>query len=380
MAVGLTLAGTLGAQGLPPAAGTPGVAGEMRTVAGRVLSGSADSLKPIAGQMVVLHRISADSSGPVDSARTTAAGTYRFRYRLEGPRSMYIVSVRYSGVAYFTAPLREAAVTSPDGDISVYDTTSARFPLTVRARHFVIAPPEAGFRRVVDVFEVANDSNRTLVAGTEGLTWRVALPPDAHEPGTAGGDLPQEAFRFSGGNAELVIPFPPGSRQLVLTYGIPVQRNVTIPVSDAVSTLEVLMEGTGGRITGAGLTVEEPVSMEGRTFQRFTAATVPRGATFTINKSAGAGLGGNAGRVALLAVALVAVALGIVIGRRAPASTSGPLATPDALAREIAALDHVYASPARRKGDGDAYYQTRRAELVERLMDAQAVEERAPTA
>jgi hypothetical protein len=230
------------------------------------------------------------------------------------------------------------------------------------------------------VFEVANDSNRTLVAGTEGLTWRVSLPPDAHEPSTAGGDLPPEAFRFAGGNAELLIPFPPGSRQLVLTYGIPAQRNVTIPVSDAVSTLEVLLEGAGGRVTGAGLAVEEPVSMEGRTFQRFTAATVPRGATFTIGKPAGVGLGGNAGRVALLAVALVAVALGIVIGRRAPAAATERLATTDALAREIAALDRVYASPATRKGDGDAYYESRRTELVERLMDAQAVEERAPTA
>ena len=97
----------LSAQGLPPATGTPGVAGEMRTVAGRVLSGSRDSLSPVANQMVVLHRISADSSGPIDSARTSATGGYRFRYRLDGPRSMYIVSSRYAGIAYFTTPLRD---------------------------------------------------------------------------------------------------------------------------------------------------------------------------------------------------------------------------------------------------------------------------------
>jgi hypothetical protein len=40
---------------------------------------------------------------------------------------MYIVSARYSGVAYFTAPLRERAVTSPDADVAVYDTTSWNF-------------------------------------------------------------------------------------------------------------------------------------------------------------------------------------------------------------------------------------------------------------
>ena len=154
------------------------------------MRGSADSPQPVSGQMVVLHRISADSSGPVDSVRTADNGAYRFRYRLDGPRSMYIISARYSGVAYFTTPLREAAVTSPDADVSVYDTTSAAFPLSVRARHVVIAPPEAsGVRRVVDVFEVANDSSRTLVAGAVSPTWSVKLPEGAREPGS--GDEPR---------------------------------------------------------------------------------------------------------------------------------------------------------------------------------------------
>jgi hypothetical protein len=228
---------------------------------------------------------------------------------------MYIVSARYAGVAYFTAPLRDATVTSPDADVSVYDTTSALFPLTVRARHVVVAPVDAGgLRRVVDVLEVANDSNLTLVAGSAGRTWRMALPPDAREPGSSGGDLPAEAFRFAGGNADLVVPVPPGARQLVLTYAIP-ERSASIPVSDALSTLEVLVEGNGGRATGVGLTALDAVSMEGRTFQRFTASSVPAGSAFVI-EGAGGGGGGRAGRVALLAVAAAAVALGVLVGRR----------------------------------------------------------------
>ena len=351
----------------------------MRTVSGRVLSGSSDSLRPVAGQVVVLHRISADSSGPVDSVRTTATGTYRFRYRLESPRSMYIVSSRYAGIAYFTTPLREATVTSPDADISVFDTTSAVFPLTVRARHVVVAPAEAnGFRRVVDVFEVANDSNRTLIAGPGGMTWRVALPAEAREPGSSGGDLPPDAFRFSAGSAELVVPFPPGSRQLVLTYAIPARGAVSIPVPDAVTNLEVLVEGSVGRVSGAGLSAEDPVSMEGRTFQRFTASPVAAGTSFIV---ASGGAGRNAGRVALLGLAAVAVALGIVVGRRSPSRAAVVPATvpaTESLAREIAALDHVYASA--RAGDaGGAYYRERRSTLMARLIEAQAVEDRGTT-
>lgn len=286
---------------------------------------------------------------------------------------MYIVSARYAGIAYFTSPLREATVTSPDADVSVYDTTSIAFPLTVRARHVVVAPPDAGgLRRVVDVLEVANDSTRTLVASPAGRTWRLALPPDATQPGSGGGDLPAEAFRFEGVNADLMVPFPPGSRQLVLTYAIPARRAVSVPVSDAVATLEVLVEGGGGSASGAGLTKEDQVSMEGRTFQRYTAASVPAGSSFAIQRVGGGG--GSAGRIALLAVAAIAVALGIVVGRRAPgnvASRAEPRNATDALARQIAALDHVYAMPERQSGAGGDHYRARRAALLDQLVALQ---------
>jgi len=356
------------AQTLPPASGTPGVAGEMRTVAGRVLSGSSDSLRPVASQMVVLHRISADSSGPVDSARTTAAGTYRFRYRLDGPRSMYIVSSRYAGIAYFTTPLRDATVSSPDADITVYDTTSAIFPLTVRARHLVVAPAEGGVRRVVDVFEVANDSNRTLIAGPSGATWRVTLPRAARDHGSSGSDLPPEAFRFAGGNAELLVAFPPGARQVVLTYPIPASGSIDVPVVDPTATLEVLVEGAG-RVGGAGLMAEEPVSMDGRTFQRYTASTVGAGSSFSV----GGGGPGNAPRVALLAIAAVAVALGIIVGRRQANVPAVIMARPvaESLARQIAALDHVYSGSGKQDGPGGDYYRHRRGALLDRLVESQ---------
>jgi hypothetical protein len=345
------------------------------------MRGSADSPRPVTGQMVVLHRISADSSGPIDSAQTSANGAYRFRYKLEGPRSMYIVSARYAGVAYFTSPLRERAVRSPDADVTVYDTTSSAFPLAVRARHVVIAPPDAGgVRRVVDVYEVANDSNRTLVAGANGSTWRLRLPDGAREPGSSGGDLPPEAFRFSEGNADLLVPFPPGARQVVLTYGIPSGSPVTMPVAAATSTLEVLVEGTGATVRGAGLSAEDTVSLEGRTFQRFTASPVAAGASFVV--AGGSGWPGRAGRLALVAVAAIAVALGIVIGRRGagrPVAADAPRPASEALAREIAALDHVYVEPARQAGEGGEHYRSRRAALIGRLVEAQAVEDRETT-
>jgi hypothetical protein len=152
-------------------------------------------------------------------------------------------------------------------------------------------------------------------------------------------------------------------------------------VADPLLTLEVLLEGGGGSVSGAGLAAQEPVSMEGRSFQRFTAGPVVAGASFTIGGSGG--FGGRASRLALLAVAAIAVALGIVIGRRAPGRARPPVTerpATDALAREIAALDHVYAEPGKRAGVAGEHYRVRRTELIGQLVEAQAVEDRdAPT-
>jgi hypothetical protein len=372
----VVLARSAASQGpLPPATGTEGTAGELRTVSGRVIRGGSQA--PVAGQMVVLHRISADSSGAIDSVRSTSSGAYSMRYRFAGPRSMYIVSARYDGVAYFTPPLRSRNATGAEADVTVHDTTSVPFPLTVRARHFVIAPPDAsGIRRVVDVFEVSNDSNRTLVASGSGATWRVRIPDGVREASAGGGDMPPDAIRFTSDHAELLVPFPPGSRQIVLTYSLPIGTAMTVPLNEAAGTLEVLLEGGAASVNGAGLAPGAPVSMEGRSFERYVAENVPAASSFTVD-ARGPLLGGRASRVALLVLALVAVALGIVIGRkggRAPVVV--PARSPaDALAREVAALDRVYEAPERQSPDAQAHYHARRARLMTQLEAAMTVED-----
>jgi hypothetical protein len=372
----------LTAQGtLPPATGTPGVAGELRTVDGRLLRGGSGAPQPVGGEYVVLHRISADAAGPIDSVRTSAAGAYRFRYRLESTNAMYIVSARHDGVAYFSVPLREAAVSGAEADLVVYDTTSRRFPLAIRSRHFVVSPAdESGLRRVVDVFEVANDSTRTLVVGGGGGgTWEVRLPPAAQSPETSGGDVPAEALRFSDGVARLEAPFPPGARQLVLSYGIPADGSVEVPLDAGTARIEVLVEGGGVTLGGATMAAEPPVTMEGRTFQRFVGGPIGADASFTLRW--GGGLSGSSGRLALLAIAAVAVTLGVLFGRRMPGrvAPAGPSDTgAEALARAIASLDRVYASPERQDAGSRAAWEARRAELKSQLVSALAVEDRDP--
>src|SRR5687767_3881562 len=89
-----------------------------RTVEGRVLRAAATAPVPVTGQWVVLHRVGSDHSAPLDSVRTDRAGRYRIRYTLTGdPDALYFVSSRYSGIAYFSPPLRTPTVRGGDADV-----------------------------------------------------------------------------------------------------------------------------------------------------------------------------------------------------------------------------------------------------------------------
>jgi hypothetical protein len=325
---------------------------------------------------VVLHRIGSDTAGPVDSARTSRDGRYRFSYRASGGDAMYIVSTRYAGIAYFTPPLRDSVVRSPGADVMVFDTTSTGAPLTVRGRHFVVSPPdEAGTRHVVDVFEVSNDSSRTRVAGTSPHgTWATRLPEGVRSPAVGQGEISPDAVRFDAGRAAIFAPFAPGVKQVVFTYEWPASgASLALSLDQPAGALEVLVEGSGVTIDGA-VAREEPVSLEGRRFERFFAQNLPAGSTVRLAKGP-PGAGGRVRTVLLVVLATAALALGIVFGRRGgrPVAATAPVAPtgPDALAQAIAALDAAQerrpaAEPAR------AAYAARRAELKARLVAALA--------
>lgn len=355
---------------------------EARRVEGRVLRGTGEGERPVPGQVVVLHRISSDSAGPVDSMRTGRDGAYRFSYRTTGDGSMYVVSTRYSGIAYFTPPLTRPVVRGDSATVLVYDTTSVGDPLVARGRHFIISPPEAsGNRRVVDVFEVANESPSTRVAGSNPHgTWRIRLPDGASSPQVGQGDVPPDAVRFEQGVATIFSPFSPGIRQVVLIYELPVTATqLTLPFDQPVSTVEILVEGAGAEASGP-VQRQETVALEGRQFDRFLGQDLPAGATVSLTLPGGRASLARLRNLALVALAALALTLGVVYGRKARAPGAGPAGTPvpedttnpEVLARAIAALDAAHEGRASPTPAEVAAYERRRAELKAQLVSALA--------
>ncbi|MBL0939954.1 MAG: hypothetical protein IBJ03_13750 [Gemmatimonadaceae bacterium] len=367
-----------------------------RTVEGRVRRpmgerGDSTGMGPATGVWVTLHRVGKDSAGPMDSIRTDAAGVYRLRYTPWGASdAVYFASTTYGGIAYFSEPLRAVRVAGDAAEITVFDTTSRTFPLAIKGRHLIISQLDStDMRTVIEVFEIANDSLTTLVAGSGSNpppTWMVTVPSTAREVRANENEFSPETFVATEGKVSVFAPIAPGIKQIAFSYKLPSSSfPLAMRATHGAVVFEVLLEEPQGNVKGKGFTTVGPVSIEGRNFWRFLAQDVVPDADLIIDLPSGAAPGRNL----YIAGLLVAVGFLMMLAltrsmQRARAKREGNaqparMAVADGvsserLAQEIAALDAMYA---KQESPTDAVrhaYETRRAELKAALSEALAEE------
>jgi len=367
---------------------------QTRSVNGRVrrpVTVNADStgMGPAVGTWVTLHRVGKDTAGPIDSMRTDAQGRYGFRFTPFGASDgVYFASTTWGGIAYFTAPLRNTESRGDEAEITVFDTTSVRFPLTVKGRHFIVGKSDSTqFRTVIEVFELSNDSLRTLVATdtTSPMpTWSVAVPASAIDVRANEGEISPEAFVAGPGRVSVYAPIAPGIKQVAFSYKVP---NSSFPLSmraeGGAVVFEVLLEEPQGFVTGKGFATVDPVTLEGRNFRRFLSQDVQANAELIVELPSS----GTPTRNLYIAGLLLAIGLLMMVvlmrsmQRRAasrvpveptmrPRESTAPLH--ERLAQEIAALDATYARTAEPSELMQKAYDVRRAELKTALSEALA--------
>ncbi len=350
-------------------------------VAGRVVRVTATGrdTTPVARALVVAHHIGRAVQGPIDSARSDAAGRFRFRVSRPDTAAMYVVSTRYDGIGYFSAPVPASDRAAADTiTLTVFDTSSAGAPLELGVRHVVVAAPGAdGSRDVLDIVQVENPGSTTRVAkDSAAVTWRMRLPADVQGFQVGESDVPASAVTRAGDTVLVRAPFPPGAKQLVLTYVVPGSAGkLVVPIDQPAARLEMLVEDSGATAGGAGLAPGNPVQLEGRTFRRFSATHVAAGQVADLGFR-----GGPRRNLTWLAVALSALLLGAgawaAARRRGPpgaaggAPGGGAQEDGDALLRQIVALDERYAAGQGSVPPGEwAEYQKKRASLKARLAE-----------
>ena len=160
---------------------------------------------------------------PLDSIRSRCARSLLVQLPA-APASadaVYFVSAMYDGIAYFTPPLPEGKVSGEEGEIAVFDTTSAHVPISAPGHHVVVSAVDANARRtVMEVYDLSNDSSVTRVAAgdkPEQATFQARLTPGATDFRVTQGDVSAAAVTYANGVVSVFAPIAPGVKQLSFT-------------------------------------------------------------------------------------------------------------------------------------------------------------------
>lgn len=246
---------------------------------GRVLRAG----EPMHDARVVLHRVSADEAGELDSIPSGPEGGFRFELPgLPDPGAngqVYFASVRHQGILYFGPAVTRPIQLDSLYTIRVYDTVTAApggAVLPVQVRYLILESVPEGWQ-ITDLFELRVPEDGTVVAREGDVTWRHPLPSGAvevddggQEPGPASGADPARP-RVDGGSVVVGRPLSPGARQLVIRYRVPALDGLEIPFTVPVDEVELMVREPVPDLTITGLAPVEAVETEpGVSYRRFT--------------------------------------------------------------------------------------------------------------
>jgi hypothetical protein len=330
---------------------------------------------PVRAGTVILHRVTAESSGEVDSVRVGSDG--RFSVTLPylpdhrtRPEILF-ASYLYSGIAYFGPPITEGFQLDSLYRIQVYDTVSVTAGgalLPISARSLFLERSQDGWG-VADVFQVVQGGERTLYSPEDRVIWSHPLPPGALDFQVGQADLASDAVRFAGGQLEIYAPMQPGERFILVRYRVPT-LDLEIPLVGRTDRLEILVREPAPEVEFPPLAAGAPVEMEpGNSFRRFTGSALQD----TIVRA----------RVAPQPWRLPAEWLGVLLAgalgvagvwgyrRRSRGADGAPTPEPGPTRARVlvavAALDEEFAEGGDTSPEERARYQARRAELLSGL-------------
>ena len=322
---------------------------------------------------VVLHRVSSDTQGEVDSATVASDGTFSVRLPTvpDPARSeVYFASVRHSGILYFGQPVNLPVQLDSVYEIRTYDTAMVAREgqaIPVAAREIFLQAGENQQWDAVDLFQVRNDGARTLVAQDGGVVWSYPLPEGARDATISDMGLGVGAAEVREGRLVVTSPIPPGERMYVVRYGL-ADPFLTIPLSAPVEALEVLVREPAPPLEASGLQPLDRVELEpGSTYLRFSATDLTAGQV-GLERGEGSSPPPVGWYSFILALALSAVGVWAVQSgaARAPVPAAPPQGRRELLV-EVAKLDEEFESLTHVSAEDRGLYEARRRDLLRRI-------------
>ena len=260
------------------------------SVSGRALRGGRDTVA-LANTWVVLHRLSRESSGPLDSVRSDGRGRYRLMLRNPDSTSQYAVSVWYDSIAYFSLPLNVTGRPVHVEDLVAFPTTSMGPPIGLARRLATVARAAAeGTREVLEILELENTGAATRVT-TDTLrpTWAGRVPAGVGQFRGGQGDISSDAMQFRHDSVIVFAPIPPGGvKQISYAYSLPAgRRALVLPIDQPTTEVNLLVEDTAAVVTAPKIESFGIKEIEQRRFAAYRAGPLAPGDRVEIQLPAG---------------------------------------------------------------------------------------------
>jgi hypothetical protein len=218
---------------------------------------------------VVLHRVTPEEAGPVDSVQVVEGGAFQLELPhvpVRGSGEVFFASHRFEGILYFGPPLALAEQLDSVYTIQAYPTRAAPaagIPFPVSVRNLFVEEGPMGWR-VTDLVELRNDSIVTWVPDPEvpaAAVWRYPLPPEASAFRLGEGDLSPGSVTFEDGGVIVRAPVLPGDRLLVFHYELP-SLETELPLPGTTGVLELLVRQPAPSLRVDRLQAAGPMEIE----------------------------------------------------------------------------------------------------------------------
>lgn len=334
-------------------------------------------------------------------AEANAEGVARFDNLPTDPTWAYVARTNYKDVPFESNMLQfEPSQASLAVPLSVYEGGAKQEDVQVSRAHWVIGLQDAQNLDVAEIYAFANKSDRVYMGESASVGKPVvltfAVPKGAANVSFEGNETGDRFLPVDGSYVD-TMPLPPGGRQVLLRYSLPIvdgAATLSHAISYPVDNLNLLAPDVGMTIETPNWTTQDPLQTPSGNYLNFVQTNLPAGALpqaifsninpaqfaapdaassspqQTIDANATPGISGSPWLpVALIIVASALLGAGalFLIRRQQTQQAAQPVVRQQqkqVLIEEIADLDDAYET-----GEmGEADYQARR-----RLLKAQLV-------
>jgi hypothetical protein len=226
-------------------------------------------------------------NGVAGEARTTIADSKgKFQFEDVTTDNEYLVSTEYMDVNYYYSVAFEAGETTVYVEVGVCDSTDSDEAVRVEQAHTIINAEENDLL-VTEVFVLLNDGDKTYV-GTNGVLV-FTLPQGAIDFQAPQEQAPDYEF-LDNNRVTYLVPFPPGERQIIYAYTLPVLSHdgLTIPlqVDYPTDVLDIMVAGEDIEVAVTQLTPADPiVTGTGERFIHFHGENILRNTVINLSLS-----------------------------------------------------------------------------------------------